>query len=317
MKTAANRKDKIAGIVCAAAGAVAYGLNPFFGIPLYKEGMLPLSVLFYRLTFGAVLMGGVMLARRQSFVLPKRYIAAVAGNGVLLALSCLFCFLSFRIMSSGISATLQFVYPVMVALIMFAFFRERLRLPAVCGVVLAVSGTALLCTPAEGVNVSALGISYSMLSAFTYYADFSMPIPAMPGNILISDCRFENADRFLHLNFSGNETWQRYRSLDSIEFRNIVATNVKKPITLYGKEGEEANLRLRNVDIQIAQDVALDGLIYACNFKELVLDGVRVEGELLSLVKTWSDGNVSLKGVEAGHTHTVVAAEDTFFSQRI
>ena len=168
MKTAANRKDKIAGIVCAAAGAVAYGLNPFFGIPLYKEGMLPLSVLFYRLTFGAVLMGGVMLARRQSFVLPKRYIAAVAGNGVLLALSCFFCFLSFRIMSSGISATLQFVYPVMVALIMFAFFRERLRLPAVCGVVLAVSGTALLCTPAEGVNVSALGISYSMLSAFTY-----------------------------------------------------------------------------------------------------------------------------------------------------
>ena len=162
-----------------------------------------------------------------------------------------------------------------------------------------------------------VGHRNNMLSAFTYYADFSMPIPAMPGNILISDCRFENADRFLHLNFSGNETWQRYRSLDSIEFRNIVATNVKKPITLYGKEGEEANLRLRNVDIQIAQDVALDGLIYACNFKELVLDGVRVEGELLSLVKTWSDGNVSLKGVEAGHTHTVVAAEDTFFSQRI
>ena len=163
-----NKKDKIIGGICAIVAAVAYGLNPFFGIPLYKEGLMPLSVLFYRLLFGIVLLGGMMVVRRQSFVISRRYVPMIMVIGILQGLSCLFCFLSFRIIASGIASTLQFVYPVMVAIIMFAFFRERLMLSALTGIVLSISGVILLCQPGMSGTVSLLGVSYSILSALAY-----------------------------------------------------------------------------------------------------------------------------------------------------
>lgn len=162
------RKDNLTGVVCAAIGAVAYGLNPFFGIPLYREGMHPLSVLFYRLTFGAILMGVVVIARGKPFRLPRRYIPAMMADGILLGLACLFCFLSFRVIDSGIATALQFIYPVMVALIMFCVFRERLMPSAVSGVLLSIAGVAVLCRPGTGSNVNAFGIICAVLSAFAY-----------------------------------------------------------------------------------------------------------------------------------------------------
>ena len=65
-----------------------------------------------------------------------------------------------------------------------------------------------------------------MLSAFTYYADYSVAIPVLPGNIVMQDCEIENAMRFIHYNYSGNETWQKHRPLESITFRNVQATGV-------------------------------------------------------------------------------------------
>ena len=53
----------------------------------------------------------------------------------------------------------------------------------------------------------------NMVSAFTYYADYSFPIEERPENIIIKDCVIENTDRFLHYNYSGNERWQINRPL--------------------------------------------------------------------------------------------------------
>ena len=54
-------KILFSGIFFAIFAAVTYGMNPFFGIPLYQEGLTPLSVLFYRFFFAAILMGSVLL----------------------------------------------------------------------------------------------------------------------------------------------------------------------------------------------------------------------------------------------------------------
>lgn len=160
--------SKAAGTVFGILAAVTYGMNPFFGIPLYNEGIEPLSVLFYRFFFAALLMGGVLLLQKKSFRLPFYYLWHTMAAGVLLALTCLFWFLTFRIMDSGIAATILFVYPVMVALIMFIFYKERLGLSTVTGIILAIAGVIILCQPGSGSRISTAGLVYILLSALTY-----------------------------------------------------------------------------------------------------------------------------------------------------
>ena len=160
--------SKAAGIIFGIFAAITYGMNPFFGIPLYEEGMTPLSVLFYRFSFAAVLMGGVLLIKKESFRLPLRCLLHTAAAGILLGLTCLFWFLTFRIMDSGIAATILFVYPVMVALIMFFFYRERLTLSTLGGMLMAIAGVVILCQPGSGSKVNIEGLIYILLSALTY-----------------------------------------------------------------------------------------------------------------------------------------------------
>lgn len=101
----------------------------------------------------------------------------------------------------------------------------------------------------------------TMLSAFTYYADFSMPIPEIPGNIIIKDCVFDGVDRFLHYNFSGNETWHRYRPMADNTFENIKATNIAMALNAYGREDSPLELTLKNVSFSIRRDAETNELV--------------------------------------------------------
>ena len=162
------RNTKFIGFLAASTAAITYGLNPFFGIPLYQEGLTPFSVLFYRFSMAAILMGIVTALRKAPFTLPKKCVVPAIFAGVLMALTCLFWFLAFKIMDSGISAALLFMYPVMVAIIMAVFFRERVSLSTLIGMIMAVAGAVIICLPDSGAKVSIIGIIYIMLSALTY-----------------------------------------------------------------------------------------------------------------------------------------------------
>ena len=149
----------------------------------------------------------------------------------------------------------------------------------------------------NGVVADGKGRGCNMLSAYTYYSDFSRPIRYEPGNILIENCRFHNTTRFLHYNFSGNEPWQRNRPLKNITFRNIVADGISMPLTLYGDQHQRVSLRLEN--IRVAFDDAICDFIHACHFDKIQICDVTVEnlrGE--SLIKKWSDdGEVQIEGL--------------------
>lgn len=139
----------------------------------------------------------------------------------------------------------------------------------------------------------------NMLSAFTYYADFSMPIEEIPGNIVIKDCIFENLDRFLHYNFSGNETWQRYRPMADITFENIKADGVKMALNAYGRADSLLELTMRNVDIVMREDSDAEELIRAAHCKRIVLDDVKVKdfkGDCL--VRALTDGETVFNDVD-------------------
>ena len=157
--------ERSKGFLCGIIAAVTYGLNPLFAKPLYKAGLTPDNVLFYRYLFA--LAGLVLMVKLNGspFRFKKKELPWLLLNGVMMFLSSLFLFLSYEVMDVGIASTLLFVYPVMIALIMTLGFREKMSLVALASIVIALSGVAALCT---GDNVSWRGIIYVILSALAY-----------------------------------------------------------------------------------------------------------------------------------------------------
>ena len=137
----------------------------------------------------------------------------------------------------------------------------------------------------------------NMLSAFTYYADYSLPIEERPGNIVVESCRFRNVDRFLHYNYSGNETWQKHRPLSSITFADIDAEGVRMPLTAYGDKDDKLTMTLRNVRVRFSERP--ESFLRLCNHDRVLLENVSVcgIGKDGALIEEWSDGGVVLRNV--------------------
>lgn len=131
----------------------------------------------------------------------------------------------------------------------------------------------------------------NMLSVFTYYADFSVPIDVQPGNIVIRDCQVDYADRFLHYNFSGNEMWQANRPLESIRFENIKATDISMPLTAYGSADLPITLELKNVELSLRAGAENIALLHVAHVRRLSIEDLLLPNFRGSaLIKTWTDG---------------------------
>ena len=160
--------DKFKGSVFGILAAATYGMNPLFGLPLYWRGLSTGSVLFYRFSFALILLGLLMVIRRHPFKMERKQLPPMICGGILLALSCLFLFLSFCHIDSGIAATILFVYPVMVCVIMFLFFHVRQNPATLLGMGAAIGGIALLSLGRGVENFNFIGLVFVLLSALTY-----------------------------------------------------------------------------------------------------------------------------------------------------
>lgn len=159
---------KAKGYILGAIAAATYGMNPLFALPLYKEGMDPDSVLFFRYLFAIPLLGIMIKVRGRSFRLKRKEVIPLMLMGLLVALSSLTLFQSYNYMEAGIASTLLFVYPIMVALIMATVFKEKLTLQTMFCILLALSGIGMLYQGDDGATLSLIGIALVMVSSLSY-----------------------------------------------------------------------------------------------------------------------------------------------------
>lgn len=158
---------KFKGYLCGVVAAATYGTNPLFALPLYSDGMTADSVLFWRYLLAAPLMALMVRWRGRDFGLPRGSMALIVVMGVLVALSSLMLFESYNYMDAGIASTLLFVYPLMVAVIMAAVYKERLSTLTICCIALALFGIALLFKGGDA-SLSLTGTMLVMLSSLSY-----------------------------------------------------------------------------------------------------------------------------------------------------
>lgn len=159
---------KLIGTACAIGAAVCYGTNPLGALNLYAEGMNTPSVLFYRFGLAWLIIAAVMLFRRESLRVDRREFLTLSALGLLFIGSSLTLYLSFRLMPAGVASTILFTYPVMTAVIMALFFREKINLSTVSSIVLAMAGVLLLYW-GDGTGALHLGgVILVLVSALTY-----------------------------------------------------------------------------------------------------------------------------------------------------
>lgn len=159
---------KTKGYLLGAIAATTYGMNPLFALPLYKVGMNPDSVLFFRYLFAMPLLGAMLKVRGRSFKIQRNEILPLMVMGVLAALSSLTLFESYNYMDAGIASTILFVYPIMVALGMTFLFKEKLKIQTVLCIVMALGGIGLLYKSDDGSTLSLTGTMLVLASALTY-----------------------------------------------------------------------------------------------------------------------------------------------------
>ena len=161
-----NNKTK--GFIYGAIAAASYGMNPLFALPLYAVGMSVDTVLFYRYALAAIVLGILMKLQGQPFALRKADILPLVIMGLLFSFSSLLLFMSYNYMDAGIASTILFVYPVLVAVIMAVFFKEKVSVITAVSIALAFVGISLLYKGEGGKTLSLIGVLLVFISSLTY-----------------------------------------------------------------------------------------------------------------------------------------------------
>ena len=159
------------GLFLGLMAAVCYGFIPLFTKELQAPAVgLPLSsstILFYRFGIASLILAAIMFVRRESFRITYAEFVRLVQLAFLSNGAALFLISGYRYCSSsGVATTLHFTYPILTALIMMIFFRERSRLSTWMAIGLSIAGVALL----SGVGGGAqwLGIVLEIISALCF-----------------------------------------------------------------------------------------------------------------------------------------------------
>ena len=161
----------LVGTIAALLAAICYGFIPFFTLPI-KQGepsdfMSDPSILFYRFGFAALVIGLVMLVRRQDFKVTRGELVTLIYLSFISDGSALFLIDGYNYMSSGVATTLHFMYPVVTALLMMTLYHEARRLSTILAIIMSVAGVGVLCWDPTG-HTSLQGIIIVLISAVCY-----------------------------------------------------------------------------------------------------------------------------------------------------
>lgn len=160
--------QKVKGFAAGIIAAVFYGTNPLGTLPLYADGINSSSVLFYRYALATVMFAIWMMATGEHFKIRLGHAIRFAVLGAIFAMSSATLYLSFHYMDAGVASTILFCYPIMVAVLMVAFFHEHITWMTATSITLAIGGIGLLYRSGGGASLSTVGVTLVMLSSLLY-----------------------------------------------------------------------------------------------------------------------------------------------------
>lgn len=158
----------IKGVVYAIVSSATFGLIPLFSIPLLHAGMASPAILFYRMLLSALLMAAVALCSGRNFRISWRDFGVLAGLSLMYAATALGLLRSYDYIPSGVATTVNFLYPLVVTIVMTLFFRERSSVWIVIAVFISLVGVALLAWGDTQSSDPGRGLAFAGATVVTY-----------------------------------------------------------------------------------------------------------------------------------------------------
>jgi drug/metabolite transporter (DMT)-like permease len=157
--------NRLAGILLIAVSAASFGTLAIIGRYAYAEGIDTFTLLFLRFGISALLLCGLLLARREGVPRGKT-LALLVGMGAMGYVGQSFCYLTaIKYASAGLVALLLYLYPTFVVILTLLFLKGKIAWVTLLALVLATLGAALTANPQGG---QWTGILLALTAALIY-----------------------------------------------------------------------------------------------------------------------------------------------------
>ena len=162
-----DNMNKTKGLTFAVLAAFIYGFTPILGKLTYLEGSNFMSLTFYRNFLSIPLLFAVLKYKKIPIKADKQELKKLAVLGSLgSTLTALTLYASYNYISVGMSTTLHYIYPVLVAAACVFIFKEKVSREKIIALTLSTLGVLMFF---EG-SFKIMGISLALISGVVYAA---------------------------------------------------------------------------------------------------------------------------------------------------
>lgn len=169
-----KKRIRLNGIFYAIISSSSFGFSPLFSLGLLAAGLSNFDVLSYRWAVAAIILIIYAAVKGKSLKISTfDELWKVILLSLLRSVTSITLLLGYANIASGIASTINYMYPMVVALCMMLFFRERKSAVNIISILIAIFGVYLLASgdglKVEGGNTT-LGLICSIISAFSFAA---------------------------------------------------------------------------------------------------------------------------------------------------
>ncbi len=169
-----KRRIRINGIFYAVISSASFGFSPLFSLGLIAAGLTDFDVLSYRWAIAAIVLMIYAACKKKTLRLNGfDELWKIILLSILRSITSFTLLLGYANIASGIASTINFMYPVVVALCMMLFFGERKSPANIISILISIFGVYLLASGdglrVEGGNTT-LGLVCSIVSALCFGA---------------------------------------------------------------------------------------------------------------------------------------------------
>ena len=169
-----KNRIRVNGIFYAVLSSASFGFSPLFSLGLIAVGLTNFDILSYRWGIAGIVLMIYAFCKRKT-LLPNSFdeVWKIVLLSALRSLTSVTLLIGYANISSGIASTINFMYPVIVALCMMFIFGEHKSLVDIAAIAVSIFGVYLLASGdsliVEGGNTR-LGLTCSIISAFSFAA---------------------------------------------------------------------------------------------------------------------------------------------------
>ena len=169
-----KRRIHLNGVFYAAISSASFGFSPLFSLGLLAAGLSDFDVLSYRWAIAGLVLCIYAFCKQKTLRLNSfDEFWKVTLLSILRAVTSVTLLIGYANISSGIASTINFMYPVIVAIYMMIFGGEKRSITDVAAIAASIFGVYLLASGdsivVDGGNTR-LGLACSLISALSFAA---------------------------------------------------------------------------------------------------------------------------------------------------